>query len=273
MDKMNVLLIGLGNMGFGNDLEGTGNEHKVISYAKALKEREDLFDVYIYDKDKSKIAQAVDVYNFKSCAKGLKVDIVIIATPDDTHAGELLEVLRYKHKPKLVICEKPLCQTYKQAKEIVKMYEEKNIPLLVDYTRRFIPEIRELKEMYENGILGELKLMKLQFNRGLLHTGTHALDFMIWFTEKTLFNYSDCELINFGSIENYRIWNIQMYFENTYWQEQRTCNAPVNSRYDFHTRYVLNNAINFLNGKEQLYCTGRDALESLKMMEEIRYGV
>ena len=40
--------------------------------------------------------------------------------------------------------------------------------------------------------------------------------------------------------------------------------------YDFHTRYVIENAYNFLEGKEELLCTGEDALKALEIMEELK---
>jgi hypothetical protein len=44
---------------------------------------------------------------------------------------------------------------------------------------------------------------------------------------------------------------------------------PVPEYYDNHMKYVVDNAYNFLEGRESLKCTGEDALRSLEICYEL----
>lgn len=262
MSKYKVLLIGLGGQGLMADAPGSGNEHKVISFAKALKEREDVLETYVFDYDTSREDKPIELYGFKQHSIALHdYNIIIIATPDDTHRNVLEYPLMLRKKPKLVICEKPLCMTLAETEEIVELYEETGIPILVNYTRRFIPELRDLNTH------GKALVGHCSFNRGLEHTGTHALDF---------FNMLGVPLDkqNLDSFEAYnlkRMWDIKVVFEDGYvFHEHRINDEPVHKRYDFHMRHVIDNAVNFLEGEEGLFCTMYDALECMKILEELK---
>jgi hypothetical protein len=43
----------------------------------------------------------------------------------------------------------------------------------------------------------------------------------------------------------------------------------VHPYYDHHTRHVIDNAYNFLEGKEELKCTMYDGLKALEIMERM----
>ena len=192
------------------------------------------------------------------------IDVAVVATSDDAHFEPLKQLAEYPLK--LVIAEKPLCADLRQAREIVALYREKGIPLAVNYTRRFIPELQELKRRYEAGEFGELKEYSIAFNRGLLHTGSHAVDFMNWF-----FNgeENDCLVVNEIKGLEYRLWQIQIFFEHYHWCEERIGDQPVPSYADHHMRYVAENAHNFLEGRESLKCTGEDSLKALEICFEL----
>lgn len=250
--KYSALIIGCGQMGCLNDASGSGNEHKTISYAKSLKYNGN-FDVFYYDEDGSKVNKAIELWGGNYCNNNY-VDVVIISTPDNTHYDILKN--EYIGKPKLVICEKPLCSTVAEVKEIIKLYEKSNIPILLGYTRNFIPLYHNLKEL--NPIYGEC-----YFNRGWLHTGTHAIALFEWLGIK---NYNLTEV----QCED-RIWHLRLKFEELQdFVETRIGDMPVPSYFDFHTRYVIDNAVNFLEGKEELRCTMYDGLKALEIMESLR---
>jgi len=273
---MKVLIIGAGNQGVLADAIGSQNEHKVISFAHAFKERE--AELYFYDNVNKKAFDAFHLWGGvattpRYALEQLKMDIVVITTPDHTHYEQLIQIATPGYnKPKLVICEKPLCSTAEQAQKIVNLYSENGIPILVNYTRRFIPELIHLKNRYDSGEFGNLETYQILYNRGDLHTGTHAIDFMSWFLDgkadeslklngikdNVMFKYCD-----------YRVWNIQLFFQKHFWQEQRILDMPVPSYFDYSTRYVVENAYNFLAGEERLRCTDKDALKALVILEEL----
>jgi len=258
MTKYSCLIVGCGNMGALNDAPGSGNEHKTISFAKALKES-GRFDLYFYDTDKIKMENAVKTWggNIQDDAWWTPYfDVVIITTPDETHKQQLIEALEYY--PKLVICEKPFCSSVAEAKEIIELYEEKGIPILLDYTRRFIPEYRDL--------IGKVGMMTIDFNRGRLHTLTHALDLVTMYGIEECFDRTD---VSEFYDDTKRIWSLRLFSKtgDILFAEQRIFDEAVHPRYDHHTKYVIDNALEYLDEGKPLLCTMYDGLKALELLE------
>lgn len=269
--KYAVLIIGAGKQGCLCDAPGSENSNKIISFAHAFKEHESFDLIGFVDKDPEKALKASTIWDCKLANTGfeyvltyLKIDIAVVATPDETHYEILKQLAEYPLK--LVIVEKPLCETVRQAKEIVELYKAKNIPLMVNYTRRYLPYYENLKQGYQDGKFGEIEKYFIVFNRGFVHSGTHAADFMSWFFDGKFNN--NLELNEINGV-NYRVWQIDLYFEKYHWQEQRIGEVPVWSYYDDAQWHVVNNAFEFLKGREPLKCSGEDALHSLEICYKI----
>ena len=266
-NKYSAIIIGSGGQGALADAPGSKNEQKIISFAKAITEHK-RFKLYGFvDNDFSKATKAQSIWNAFYASDELskfdlsQVDIAIIATSDDKHYEILKQIAEYP--PKLVICEKPLCKDLKQAREIVELYRKKEIPLMVNYTRRFIPELQELKRRYKNGEFGKIISANIVFNKGWVHSASHAIDFCEWlFDGEYNGKILECET-------DYRIWQIDLYFEKYHWREERIGDMPVPSYFDNSMQYVIENAYNFLKGKEELKCTEEDALKALEICYEL----
>lgn len=276
--KYSVLIIGAGGQGSASDEPGSGNESKIISFAHACKEHPGFYINGFIDSDITKANEATKAWGghiFSSIKNAFGVsqmetygliDVAIVSTPDDTHHEILKELANYPLR--LVICEKPLCETVEQTKEIIALYKARGIPILVNYTRRFLPYYEELKRRYEAGEFGELLFAQWNCNRGILHTESHVHDFIEWF-----FNREVNETIDWdGDVlekADYRIWQIQLFFEKYFWQEQRIGDMPIWDYYDKTHWYVMDNAFEFLEGREPLKCDAEDGLRAL----EICYGL
>jgi predicted dehydrogenase len=275
--KYNCLIIGAGGQGALADAPGSGNEHKIISFAHALKEHKGFKLNGFYDKDSKKSIKAIETwsgsayFNIERAIEVDKTDVVVIATSDSDHYKILKQLAEYPLK--LVICEKPICETLQQAREIVELYKSKGIPLMVNYTRRFLPYYEDLKRRYDAGEFGKLISWNLDFNRGLLHTGSHMVDFIQWFFGYQLNGMIKIERDNEITKErieaNYRIWQIQLFFEKYHWREERIGDSPIWDYYDKSHWHVVDNAYNFLEGKEPLKCTGEDGLKALEICYEL----
>ncbi|MDD5703774.1 MAG: Gfo/Idh/MocA family oxidoreductase, partial [Dehalococcoidales bacterium] len=256
--KFNALIIGCGGQGALADIPGGENSNKIISFAHALKEHPGFGDIKLYDSNPEKAIKAAEIWGCTATTimhthlyNG--VDVAVVCTPDETHYEILKHLAEYP--PRLVICEKPLCTELAQAREIVELYKAKGIPILVNYTRRFLPYYEELKK-YGVPVYGELN-----FNRGWLHSATHGIDFFNMFG---LNNYRITEVP-----VNYRVWNLGLCFENHFWQERRIGETPVWDYYDKSHWYIIENAYNFLEGREPLKCTGENGLKALEICFEL----
>jgi len=261
-----AVIIGAGNKGALSDMPGSGNEHKYLSYAHAVDDHPGFELSCIVDREPGKERLADNIWKPKHMSrssvelKGLRFDVAIITTPDETHYDVLKQLADYPLK--LVICEKPICTNLQQAREIVELYRKKNIPILVDYTRRFIPDYRMRKAEIDAGNLGKFIEGYCYFNRGWLHTASHFIDMALWYN-------GSLDRITIHEIPTDYRWVYQwgMFYEKDFASENAVNfvkNPHVDTMYDKHLYYVMDNAYNFLEGKEPLFCTGEDALRTLE---------
>ena len=274
--KFKTLIIGAGNKGAIADLPGTGNEGKFLSYAHTIKEHPGFGNFHIYDSDKSKMIKAAKTWSietvlchsWQSYIACYPIDIAIVATPDENHYEILKQLANYPLK--LVICEKPLTTDLDQAREIVELYKSKRIALAVDYTRRYIPEWQEAKAEIDSGKAGKFLKGYCYFNRGWLHTASHFIDLALWF------NGNMDNIIVREVPTDYR-WVFQwgMFYENQFYSEHAVNfakNSKIDSIYDQHLYYVMDNAFEFLEGRQKLICTGEDALRALEECYKLMEG-
>ena len=109
----------------------------------------------------------------------MKSDIVVIATPDETHASLLQEVLA--HEPKLVIAEKPVTVNQKDVASLRKSAAQGKSEIIVNFSRRFLPAVRNLRETIEGGAYGKVITASGIYTKGIFHTGSHLIDLCRYF--------------------------------------------------------------------------------------------
>ena len=101
-----------------------------------------------------------------------KPDIVVIATPDDTHTQMLEHVLTKDIK--LVVLEKPVATNDAEAERLSKL--QPGIPVVVNFRRRFDPIVIGLADALRRGEHGRILSAHGTYVRGILHNGSHMLD-------------------------------------------------------------------------------------------------
>ena len=234
---------------------------RVLGLPKEIQEVRNAFAAY----------EAMEKYGgwattIKYACDGLGADVAVVTTPDNAHYDVLKQLAEYPLK--LVICEKPLCTDLQQAREIVELYKAKGIPLMVNYTRRFLPYYQKWKQRFDSEELGKFLFGYNYFNRGWIHTATHCIDMVLWFKG----NMDDFYIYECPDAD-FRIWDTAMFFEKgEHFRETRIGNMPVWEYYDKAHWYVIKNAYNFLEGKEPLKCTGEDGLRALEICFELMEG-
>ncbi|WP_010167041.1 Gfo/Idh/MocA family protein [Candidatus Epulonipiscium viviparus] len=91
------------------------------------------------------------------------IEVVSIATPNSTH----FEIAKAALEANLhVICEKPLCFTVEQAQELIDLTEKKNRVFGVTYGYTGAQMLHQARKMVENGDLGEIRVINMQFAHG-----------------------------------------------------------------------------------------------------------
>lgn len=91
-----------------------------------------------------------------------KVNAVYIATPPSTHAHYAIMAMR-AGKP--VYVEKPMALNYRECREMIKVSEETGQKLFVAYYRRALPGFLKVRELIDEGKIGEIRYVNIRLNK------------------------------------------------------------------------------------------------------------
>lgn len=127
-----------------------------------------------------------------------KVDIAIIALPNNLHAKPTIDFLERDIN---VLCEKPMAISTEDCQEMIKAEKKSKAKLMIGHNRRFMSNVILSKNMMDNGILGNIVnyeckvgsvyrwptqtgfyFKKDEAGGGvLIDMGAHIIDLVIWF--------------------------------------------------------------------------------------------
>lgn len=94
------------------------------------------------------------------------IEAVSVATPNNTHFAICRAALNAGLH---VVCEKPLCFTTQEADELERLCAEKNKLIGVTYGYAGHQLIQQAREMIAQGMLGEIRIVNMQFAHGFHH--------------------------------------------------------------------------------------------------------
>lgn len=156
-----------------------------------------------------------------------EIDVVLIAANNNQH----LELVTKAAKAgKDIICEKPAAMSVAEFDEMVRVVSENNVKFTIHHQRRFDPDFRTMKAVYDQKLLGDVYTIKNQlygFN-GNMHDwhvyisegggmlfdwGVHLIDQVLWMVDSKVASVFATmkNVINF-EVDDY--FNIQLRFEN-----------------------------------------------------------
>ncbi len=118
-----------------------------------------------------------------------KIDLLSICTWNATHA-RLVEIA-LKNGVSGIICEKPVADTLANADRMIRLCASKEVPLLINYTRRYVRLYHQIKSMIHRGELGEIQAVSCYYTAGIVNTGTHLFDFLRYFFGDALWVWAD----------------------------------------------------------------------------------
>ncbi|MCD9023798.1 Gfo/Idh/MocA family protein [Cohnella silvisoli] len=154
MSKMKVAVIGCGTIASNAHIKAyAANPNAEIKYfCDILKEKADMA-VTEYGG-----GEAIEDYHV--ILGDPEVEAVSICTPNHLHSSISIDCLRAgKH----VLCEKPAARTYAEALEMQKVQHETGKVLNIGVVNRFNKGVNIIKEMIDNGDLGELYHVYISF--------------------------------------------------------------------------------------------------------------
>jgi predicted dehydrogenase len=86
------------------------------------------------------------------------VDAVYVATPPDSH---LEYVSRCAKAGKPVYVEKPMARSFDECKAMIEACSKAGVPLFVAYYKRALPRFLKIKELVDNGAVGEVRFVTM----------------------------------------------------------------------------------------------------------------
>lgn len=180
----NVLIVGCGDIAGGFDASRASHLPS-LSHAGAYTKHEGFKLFACVDPDHhccAAFARRWEVENQASTIADLSlspglIDVVSICSPTELHHEHLKQVLSLR--PKMVFCEKPLALDVSAATEIITVYREHDIDLVVNYSRQWDPCVAELENKVRAGCWGDIRSVVGHYNKGILNNGSHMLELLL----------------------------------------------------------------------------------------------
>lgn len=325
MKKYSVAIVGAGSIGaMKPDKYDSPKTKNILTHAHAVHNHKRTELKYIIDNDNQKAMNASAKWNCRvaSTLKTIQidpVDIAILSTPTPLHHEHLQYIMKCT-PTKLIIAEKPFCNNLQEAEAITRLRKRKDVPIMVDYIRRYDPAVSWMKEKIEDNTYGKVQHCRLVYTRGAKHEACHAIDlFNYWFgkniradilngngcvLEDRNFNdptyaihlsYEKCNHVFMCPADGreFSIFEIDLLFDNgriifsdhgTKVLCQRVIKEPTYGDYltlDGKQEFVfktglktalynlIDNAVKFLDGKEDLKCIPEDAINVYKIYDKL----
>ena len=111
-------------------------------------------------------------YSFETLDDIKNVDIVSICVPDESHVKTTLEIS--KLNPKIIFLEKPICRDIQD----INVLKHIDIPILVNYSRRFSNDFQKLSKRIKKNEFGEYQSGNAFYGKGFIHNGSHMIDLL-----------------------------------------------------------------------------------------------
>jgi len=190
LDRVKICLVGAGRVGrvHGSNLRNSIHEANLVA---------------VVDKNREvaeKLSKELNVSKcFDSHERALdwgEFDAVVITTPTFTHASIAVDAAT---SGKHIFCEKPVATSLPEVDEMIQAAKKAHIKLQIGFMRRFDRGFLEAKKKIEEGIIGELLLIKstgrgpglppewawsTQKGAGMLaEVASHDFDALRWFAK------------------------------------------------------------------------------------------
>ncbi|MFB5269878.1 Gfo/Idh/MocA family protein [Paenibacillus enshidis] len=191
-NTVKIAIVGCGGIANGKHMPSLSKQAnaEMIAFCDIIKERAE-------EAAAQYGAEGAKVYDdYKEMLKDGGFDVVHVCTPNDSHSEITVAALEADNH---VMCEKPMAKTAAQAREMLEAAKRTGKKLSIAYQNRYRDDSLYLKEMVENGDLGEIYYGKAialrrravptwgvfldeekQGGGPLIDIGTHALDLTLW---------------------------------------------------------------------------------------------
>jgi len=184
--KYPTLIIGAGQIAAGYD---TPASLAVLTHAHAVSQHPDLKLVGFIDPTLSAAQKAATTWGGKCWATlddflasdSPTPQVIIVAVPDPLHVSVTLDALRLlpTNTPSVLVLEKPLATSTIEAQPLLWLGDSHpHCHVIVNYQRHLLPRFHALRDAIARDTYGKLLTGTGLYGKGILHNGTHLLDWL-----------------------------------------------------------------------------------------------
>ncbi len=99
-----------------------------------------------------------------------RIQVCSILTPNFLHFPMAKKLMENGFH---VICEKPMTNTYEEAKALYALQKEKGVVFGLTHTYTGYPMVRQMREMIKNGVLGHIQKIDIRYYQGWINPIIH----------------------------------------------------------------------------------------------------
>ena len=163
----------------------------------------------VCDTKSSRLSEMTSLYDaepyldYQEMLQREDIDVICICTPNGLHAKMAIAAA---NAGKHILCEKPMAIHVEECRQMIDAATRHNVQLFVVKQNRYNPPVAKVKEILDNGILGQIYMLvvNVYWNReaeyyhdsdwkgtkdldgGTLYTQmSHFIDLMLWFAGDT----------------------------------------------------------------------------------------
>lgn len=198
-----VLIIGCGNIAGRLDETELNESSPPLTHIKAYKQNRHFLISGCVDPDVIRRTQFQEYWAVENSyatvidafQNDAEIDVVSVCSPTESHLEHLEQLLEFS--PRLVFSEKPIGNDVDKATDLLRRYSAKNIPLIVNYSRRFDESLAKLKSDFDAGRYGVLRSVSGFYNKGVVNNGSHLLDLLMYLFGDLTIDYIGRPIVDF----------------------------------------------------------------------------
>lgn len=181
-DVLAALIVGCGNIAGGYDEARRGPE--VLTHAGAYAANPRFAVTACVEPDAARREAFMKHWtiptgfaDLAACkASGMAFDVASLCTPTATHEAALETLLAMPVRA--VFCEKPLTGNAVRSRALVDAYRVAGRPLAVNYMRRWMASMADLKAAIAAGQYGTVQSVVGHYAKGVVNCGSHMIDLL-----------------------------------------------------------------------------------------------
>jgi predicted dehydrogenase len=183
LNPLRVLIVGCGNIASVFD-QGRSAGDLPLTHAGGYSRDAHFYVAACVEPNNNRLGAFLDAWQVpngfhsidEALDSGNEFDVISICSPTQYHVQDINKAMRFK--PKVIFCEKPVTLSSLETEALVIECEKLGIQLAVNYTRRWDPDIIQLKGDMQVGRWGELRSVLGAYNKGILNNGSHMVDLL-----------------------------------------------------------------------------------------------